>query len=464
MPETVTGRVPERLGLAGAIGFSGAALPVVAVDVALLIYLPPHLSGHLGVPLSVIGFSWAAVRLLDILVDPLLGVAIDATHTRFGRYRLWMALGAPVVMLATWVIFFAKPGIGAVFLIGWLTVLYVGRSILHMAHPAWASTLARTYNERARLFGIMAAVSVAVIVSVLILPVINEKTGGTDAGNIGLMAWYVILLGPLSVGWAVWRTGERLNPNPSDHRAKMSDYMALLTKPDLVRLYLAMSALTLGPGWMSALYIFFMRDYTGFTASTASLLLLVYILAGLAGAPVMAHLSMRIGKHRTLMACAVAYSVGLTTILFTPHASFLGNAPTMIWCGFMGVAFELVVRAMLADVADEVRLEQGRERLSLIFALNTLTTKIAAAAAVAISFPLLEHLGYSAAAGAHNTPAAIRGLGLTFVLGPIFFVMLGGLCVIGWKMTAARHDAVRAELDLRDAAATAEAALGLADG
>jgi hypothetical protein len=32
------------------------------------------------------------------------------------------------------------------------------------------------------------------------------------------------------------------------------------------------------------------------------------------------------------------------------------------------------------------------------------------------------------------------------------FVLLGGLCVVGWKLDAHRHAGVRAKLDARDAA------------
>jgi Na+/melibiose symporter-like transporter len=111
-------------------------------------------------------------------------------------------------------------------------------------------------------------------------------------------------------------------------------------------------------------------------------------------------------------------------------------------------------------VADQVRLEQGRERLSLIYSLNTLTTKIATAAAVAITFPLLQAIGYSPKPGAQNTAEAIWGLGLTFAIGPIFFVLVGGACVLGWKLTAERHAVIRAELDMRDAELAGTLALG----
>ena len=453
MARAVAEKAPERLSLGNATMFGGAGVPVTAVDVALLIYLPPHLSGHLGIPLTVVGVCWAIVRLLDIVVDPLLGVAMDATRTRFGRYRVWMAIGVPVLMISTWMLFFAEPGVGAGFLVVWLFALYLARSILHVAHPAWAATIAKSYNERAKLFGVMAAMGVASALAVLSLPVINAQMHGPDSRNIELMGWFVILLAPLTVGLAVWRIGERVSPVVAGEAAKLSDYLDLLVKPDLVRLYLASTALTLGPGWMSALYIFFARDYLSFTAAQASILLLVYTVAGLIGAPLMARLAIRIGKHRTLFVASTAYSIGLCTVLFTPKGVLLGSVPTMFWCGFMALGFDLMVKAMLADVADQVRLEQGRERLSLIYALNTLTTKIATAVAILITFSLLERIGYVAKEGAHNTPEAIWGLGLTFVLGPIVFVMLGGVSVLGWKMTAERHAAVRSELDARDAAA-----------
>jgi GPH family glycoside/pentoside/hexuronide:cation symporter len=454
------GKLPERLSLGRALSFGVAASPVAALDVALLLYLPPNLTGYLGIPLTVVGLAWAVVRLLDVIVDPVLGVIMDATRSRLGRYRLWMLLGSPILMLSVWMLFFAKPGVGPVFIVVWLLAIYLGRSILHLAHPAWAATLARSYNERSRLFGVLSALGVAAALVVFCLPVINGARHGTPPQSLQLMGWYIIGVTPLTVGWAVWRTGERLNPRTADERVSLSDYLVLLTKPDLVRLYASIGALTLGPGAMTATYIFFMRDHNGFTEAQASILLVVYFLAGIFGAPAMASLATRIGKHRTLMAAAVGYSLGLCTVLYTPYASLLGSIPTMFWLGFMAAAFELLVRSMLADVADQVRLEQGRERLSLMFALNTLVTKVAAAAAVAIIYPILEAIGYQPQAGAHNTAAAIRGLGLLFVSGPIIFVTLGAVCLIGWKMTAERHASIRAELDLRDAGIAATIPLG----
>jgi Na+/melibiose symporter-like transporter len=124
----------------------------------------------------------------------------------------------------------------------------------------------------------------------------------------------------------------------------------------------------------------------------------------------------------------------------------------MLWCGFMAAGFGLMINAMMGDVGDEIRLHQGKERISLLFAILTFASKIAAAAAISVTFILLSRVGYNAAEGAHNTAHALNGLQWIFLAGPIIFVMLGGLCVVGWKLDANRHAGVRAQLDARDAA------------
>jgi Na+/melibiose symporter-like transporter len=136
----------------------------------------------------------------------------------------------------------------------------------------------------------------------------------------------------------------------------------------------------------------------------------------------------------------------------------------MFFVGFVSSGFVPIVRAMVADVADEVRLETGKERAGLLYALVTTTQKIGAAITVGISFKVLEIVGYKAAEGAVNTPEAIRGLELCYVFAPITLVFLGGAAFIGWKLDAKRHAEVREKLDIRDALAGEAALLETASG
>lgn len=452
----------RRLSLGRILVFALAGLPVGAMAAGLLIYVPPYLATQLGVSLGVVSTVWLVVRLIDIGIDPALGMLMDRTHTRIGRYRPWMLVGAPIFMLGVAMLFFAPAGITWVYLVGWLLVLYLGMSILALAHPAWAATLATDYRDRSRIFGIMTAVAIVSLLVVLSIPVIMGKTHKGDAGSIHAMGWFLVGIAPVAIGIATWLTPERLNADQKKPGGgmRLADLGIVFKKLDLLRLYLAQMAFTLGPGWMTSIYIFFTRDYMHFTTAQASILLLFYVTAGLVGAPFWAHVSGRIGKHRTVMVIAIAYSLGLMTVLLPPKGILVWSIPVNLWCGFAGSGFELTVRSMLADVADEVRLEQGRDRLSLIYSLGTAAAKVSSAVAIAISYAILRQVGYIPTLGHANTAAAVRGLGFTFCIGPIACVMLGAVCMVGWRLTAQRHKEIQTALEARDA----ERALGIADG
>ena len=441
-----------RLALQTILAFSATSLPITAVAVAVTVHLPAYFAANIGVALAVVAAAFATVRMIDVPIEPALGVLMDRTRSRFGRYRLWTVIGAPLLMGGMFMLLVAREGVGVGYLIGWLLVMYLGVSILTLSHAAWAATLAKSYNERSRIFGVMAAVGVLGAVMVLLIPIIMERLGYHDAEGIRAMIWFIIALTPVAVATVVWRTPETIAPEPPGQRFRVRDYIELITRPSMARILAADLCLSLGPGWMSALFIFFSRDRMGFTTGQANILLAIYILAGLAGAPGMAWLATRIGKHRAVILATTIYSLTLVSLAFLPRDNVAASIPTMFLTGFLAAGFNVLTRAMTADVADEIRLEQGKERSGLLYALTTLTTKIALAVSIVLTFSVLGRVGYDPKIGSGNTPEAVTGLMLTFISGPIVFVMLGGACLLGYKLTAERAAEVRRQLEEREAA------------
>ncbi|HEX7759941.1 MAG TPA: MFS transporter [Caulobacteraceae bacterium] len=441
----------KSLPLSVALPFSLPALPLTALGFAMFISLAPYFASHLGVSLATVGLAFTIVRFCDMGVDVGLGAVMDRTRSPLGRYRLWMMIGAPVMMLGCYQLFMAPVGIGLWYLVPWLLVLYFGWSILNLAHPAWGATLATHYDARSRLFGVLSAVGVLGACAVVLIPIVGSKLGLKNGQAVPAMGWFIIVALPITVAIAAARTRETIAVDVKAQKLRLRDYLELIIKPDLMRLVLAQTCLTLGPGWMSALYLFYFKDGRGFDEPHAYGLLFIYIVAGVCGAPTTAWLATRFNKHRALMAATTAYSLGLCTVVFLPRGNLLATIPVMFWCGFMASGFDLMIRAMLADVGDEVRLEKGRERISLIYAMNGLAAKVAAAVQLAITYPLLQQLGYKAKEGVANTPQAIHNLEISFIVGPIIFVMLGGACVIGWRLDARKHAHIRRQLEERDA-------------
>jgi Na+/melibiose symporter-like transporter len=441
-----------RLSLPALIAFAMPGLCLGALAVALSVYLPRYYAGHFGLGLPAVGLAFMVVRLVDMTADPVIGVLMDRTRTKFGRYRVWLTLGAPLLMVPVYMLFIPPGGVSYVYLLGWLFVYYLGASVISLSHASWASVIASKYHERSRVFGVLQVIGITGATAVLVLPVVMAtKAGASGAGDIAAMGWFIVLAAPLGIALALLRTPERVAPDLTGEKFGLRDYWEMISRPDMRRIIVADLCLALGPGWMSALYLFYFHDARGFTVANSSKLLLIYIVAGVVGAAGLSALAQRLGKHRTLMVASTGYSLGLISLVLLPRADFAVAALVMFALGFLAAGFPLLDRAMVADVGDAVRLEQGKNRIGLLYAMITTTQKVAGALSIGVSFTVLGWIGYQAKEGAINTPAAIHGLELVYLIAPVVFVMLGGACYIGYKLDSTRHADIRAQLDQRDA-------------
>ena len=133
--------------------FAAPCLGLAGIGLPLQVYLPPFYSAQLGVNLSAVGVAFMVVRLLDIAIDPTLGVLMDRTRVPFGRFKAWLTAGVPLLMLGSVVLFFSSPGVTAVQLAIGLALAYGGWSVCVVAQTSWGALLSPSYNERSRIYG-----------------------------------------------------------------------------------------------------------------------------------------------------------------------------------------------------------------------------------------------------------------------------------------------------------------------
>jgi Na+/melibiose symporter-like transporter len=427
--------------------FALPGLGLGGLAVALGVYLPRYYASHIGLSLGAVGLAFMVVRLVDMCFDPVIGVVMDHTRTRLGRYRAWLIGGAPLLAIPVYMLFLAPAGVSLIYLIVWLFIYYLGTSVVALSHASWASVVASKYHDRSRVFGAIQVISTIAAAAVLIAPIVIPNA----AKAVQTMGWSIVIAVPFGILMASLFTPERIVTDHSAEKVTWRDYWEMVSWPEMRRIVAAAFCLTLGPGWMSAMYLYYFTDSRGFSFRTASALLLLYIAAGVLGAAALSWLATRFGKHRTLMIASTGYSLGLILIALMPRGALLPAAILMFSLGFLAAGFQLLGRAMCADAGDAIRLAKGKHQQGLLYAMMTSVEKIASALSIGLTFTILGAVGYQAKEGAHNTPAAIHNLELVYILGPIFFVMLGGACYIGYKLDHKRHAEIRAELDIRDA-------------
>ncbi|MGZ6014760.1 MAG: MFS transporter [Phenylobacterium sp.] len=444
------GSAPAPLSLVSTLTFACCYLPFSALNTSVAVQVPNYFARHIGLGLAV-GGVFGLIRLIDIPLDPFLGLVMDRTRTPLGRYRPWMMLGAPVLMVAIYMMYEAPVGASRGYLLLWLLIMYLGMSLLLLAANAWAAALAVSYTQRSRIFGAMQGLGTLGAIAILVIPIVTHGMHKTDAQGIQAVGWFLVVMAPITIALVTLRTPEPLKKVEASH-VRLTDYASLLARPNVLRLIAADFFIIMGPAWMSALYLFFFTDSRGFSVSAANGLLVIYIAAGLIGAPATAWLANRISKHRALAVSAVGYSLMLIVIFVSPKASFAIAAPAMFLAGGLAAGSVVMIRSLTADIGDEIRLEKGQHQIGLLYALTSGTTKAAGALAVTLTFWVLSLVGYNPAEHAVNGPAQIRGLELAYAIGPIVFVMMGGACFIGYRLSAERHADIRRQLDARDAA------------
>lgn len=417
--------------------FAATAFPLQAITMAVSIYLPQHFARNTGLDLASIGAAFALVRLIDLPIDPLLGILMDRTRTRWGRYRFWLVQGAPVTMAGVFMLFMAGPGVGVEYVMFWLFVMYVGTSMLTLAHSAWAAVLSPSYNERSRMFGAVGAMGVAGMTLVFAVPLLAPAG---DAQSLGVpeMGWFIIISVPIAVYASSAFLSEKVTAPAADHRVSLKDYFSLLADKSMLRIFFAMLLFTIGTSWEGTLFLFYFTDVRGFTVQEASLLLIAALGVGLLGAPAIARFSTKFGKHGSVLITGAAYVTALASLLFVPIDAPLLACVPVVFTGFLFAGFHVLLRSMTADVADEMRLTQRKERGGLLYALITLAPKLSAAIAVGLTFNVLAAIGYNPAVDAIKTPEALSGLTAAYLLGPIGFVLLGATCMFGYSLGPAR--------------------------
>ncbi|MDB5451536.1 MAG: transporter, partial [Caulobacteraceae bacterium] len=350
-----------------------------------------------------------------------------------------------VMGLATLMLFLPPKGVGSMFLTVWLLVVYLGFSMSVLAQTAWASVLSPDYDQRARIYGFWTVGNVLGILLVLLLPVIVEARGGSQADGVAAMGWFILILLPITIGLAVWRVPE---PMPkAGAQASFRDYLDFLKMGSVRRLMWTDLLFGLAPGVTGALALYYFQAAKQLTPFQSNILIFLYFAAGLIGGVLWSWLATKIGKHKALAAAGLMFAIAYVAVALVPPGNFVLTCLTMVGVGIPFCAGQVLLRAMLADVGDEDRLNCGKDRTAQLFALLTATNKIGYALAGATFIPL-GMAGFNREGGP-QTEQALVALQMLFVGLPIVFLLAASAVIYSFPMDKARQMDIRRQLEAR---------------
>jgi Na+/melibiose symporter-like transporter len=434
------------LGIGQIAAFAAPGIPISALGLPLVVYLPPFFA-ELGIELAAVGTIFMIARFWDVVTDPVIGIASDKFGTRFGRRRPWIAMSVPILMWCVYKVFMPPDVVNAAYLLWWMLLLYVGWTMLTISHMAWGAELTDRYHERSRIQGWREFAVGFGMFGVLLLPAVIERTGGDTRARVASMGWFIIIFLPIAVALALWRVPERKVPDQPAIGWRRAAAL-VFRNAFMRRVLLADVLIGLGFGVVTALYLFFV-GHVLLLPKHGSSLLLVYLVAGILGIPMWMRLSYRFGKHRTLAVGMLYSCVTLSLALLWQPGDFWPFMASNVLFGAGYGAAPVLLRSITADITDADNLESGSQRTGLFYALLAMTNKVGYALSVGITYPLLSFIGFDPKL--ENTHQATERLRWMFVGLPV--LALGAASYAMWRfpLDEERQAELRRMLEARSA-------------
>ena len=371
------------------MGYGLLALPLAFVALPMYVNLPHFYATQFAVPLTSLGAVLLFSRLIDALVDPMLGRLSDALYLRSSLSVLGAAFAYAMGLLLSFAALFFPPmftdPFDYVIWVGvWVTFCHLSYSGISILHQAWASRLGGGASQQSRVVAWREGAGLAGVVIASALPVMAGWLSTTAFLGLmlflGLVAWSRVLLQTLI---------------QKDSQTELSDkdnYLPLrqISFRKLLWVFLLNGIASAVP---AGLVMFFIEDQIQASAAMSPLFLGVYFLSGALSLP----LWLKLVRTQGL---AKAWLIGMAlAIMSFGSVVFLGPGDEIAFlaiCLASGIALgaDLVVPAALLNRVIDKLGHRGRAE-GLYLGWWNLASKLNLALAAGLCLPLLSYWGYT---------------------------------------------------------------------
>ena len=429
-------------------------------------YLSKYLTDVLLMPAAFLLILTPIARIWDGINDPMMGVIVDSTKTRMGKYRPWILIGTfcNAVVLA---MMFTNPGIrlGSVGMFVYVAVMYVlwGMTNTMADIPYWSmvpsftndpserntvSTIARTFS------GIGQGIITICTPYALVLLGTGASEAEKKISAQGFSRWAIIcavLLVVLAV-ICVSVTKERHVVNTNE-KFRCRKLFPVVTPHDQLGVCMIFALLS-NAGWYltSGVGAYYFEDVEGDITkqSTFAIFGAVGSFLGLFVIPIM---SKKYTRRTIYRFCLIMVIVGyLIMILCWPvlHQTMLLNIAYII--ASIGIASMFVNQTvMLADIVDYGEYKTGNRSESTTFSMKGFLQKMAYTLQTIILFSGLGLSGYEGEAETQTALSQNTISVMTFVIPPILVLISFLVFSKKYKLYGELADKVHAFVDARQA-------------
>jgi glycoside/pentoside/hexuronide:cation symporter, GPH family len=425
-----------KISVTEKIGYSLGDAAANFIFQTMLVFQLAFYTDTFGITAAAAGTLFLVVRVWDAIFDPFMGVVADRTNTKWGKFRpwiLWTAVPFGIMGFLT----FTTPPFDAQGKLIYAYVTYIVLMMVYSAnnlpYSALSGVITGDLAERTSLsaYRFVAAMSAALVIQGLALPMVNYFGGGNSAKG------YQITMGVFSALAIVFfiitfaTTRERVQPDPTQRNSVRRDLADLTSNGPWVAMFVLTIIVFITLAMRGGVMLYYFKYYLG-REDLFSIFNVFGTGSTIVGVIASTPLAKRFGKRDVFiagLALTVVFTAAFVLLPRTAIAWIFGTE--MLRQLAYGFTIPLLW-AMMADVADFSEWKNHRRATAVVFSAIVFALKAGLGFGGAIGGWLLAAYGY--VPNVAQTERALQGIKLTTSIFPAITFALALVCLFFYRI------------------------------
>ncbi len=390
------------------------ALGAVGKDMVYMLsasYVLYYFQDIMGVSAIAMGAILLAARIFDAFNDPVMGVIVAKTKTKWGKFRPWLLIGTLTNAVVLYLMFAAPPALDAAGMTAYAAITYIlwGVTYTMMDIPYWSMIPAFTEGGKEReslttLARSAAGVGSAIVTVVTMISVqfLGNAFGGANAREIEIIGfkWFSLIVAVIFVVFTIITCVNVKEKSTAEmETVSVGQMFKALVQNDQAMAVTITIVLVNGALYITSnlvLYFFkydfggtgWYNDYTLFTAFGGGIQILSMMLLY----PLLRN-GLKLSNTRIFYVSmgmgAIGYAV-LLALTFTNMSSVLLLCIPAFFIFATNGVNSILTTVFLANTVDYGELKNDRRDESVIFSMQTFVVKLASGVAAFIASICLQ--------------------------------------------------------------------------